>query len=153
MKKWFASAVLLMAAAQIPVFAQMVQPTRFGLLSADDQHMLLFNDQPFEQPIHLAQPDHTMVRFELEDADVIFFRQNKGNDCPQKFAIVQVSKDGAKGLTDLGSCSPTPIKPWREDQVIRFNQPETDSSAVIHYEYQASSGLTQRQEQTPATPN
>ena len=151
MKQFFALAALLMAAAQAPSFAQMVQPTRFGLLSTNDQHMLVLDGKPFEQPIHLAQPDHTMVRFELEAADVIFFRQDKGSDCPQKFAIVQVSLEGAKGLPDLGSCSSASIQPWREDQVIRFSQPEADSSAVIHYEYQASSGLTQTHE--PASPN
>ena len=148
MKQYFALAALLIAAVQAPAFAQMVQPTRFGLLTTDDQQMLVLDGQPFEQPIHLAQPDHTMVRFELETADVIFFRQDKGSDCPQKFAIVQISKEGAKGLPDLGSCSNTAIQPWRENQVIRFSQPEANSSAVIHYEYQASSGLTQTQEQT-----
>ena len=135
MKQYFALAALLMAAVQASAFAQMVQPTRFGLLTTNDQQMLVLDGQPFEQPIHLAQPDHTMVRFELEAADVIFFRQDKGGDCPQKFAIVQISKEGAKGLPDLGSCSSTAIQPWREDEVIRFSQPEANSSAVIHYEY------------------
>lgn len=151
MKHCFALVALLIAAAQAPAFAQMAQPTRFGLLTANDQQMLVLDGQPFEQPIHLAQPDHTLVRFELESADVIFFRQDKGSACPQKFAIVQVSKEGAKGLPDLGSCSKTAIQPWREDQIIRFSQPEADSSTVIHYEYQASNGLTQTPE--PAAPN
>lgn len=140
MRKFLASAALLAAAsvpALQPAFAQMVQPTRFGLLSTNAQNILQLDGKPFEQAIVLAHPDHTMVRFELDGADVIFFRQDQGSDCPQKFAIVRITQDGATGINDLGTCSTTPIQPWRDGEVIRFSQPETDNTAVIHYEFNA----------------
>ena len=63
MKKSLLLAILLAGSAQIPAIAQMVQPTRFGLLAADAQGILQLDGQPFEEQIHLERPDYTMVRF------------------------------------------------------------------------------------------
>lgn len=150
MKKWLVSSAVLIAALQIPAMAQMVQPTRFGLLEANDQKTLQFEGKPFEQAVYLERPDYTMVRFEQDEADVIFLRQNKGDDCPQKFAIVRITRDGAKGMTDLGTCSTTVIRPAIHDQVIRFSQPEVDGKSVVRYEYDGNGVLTETRDSLAA---
>ena len=150
MKKWLVSSAVLIAALQIPAMAQMVQPTRFGLLEANDQKILQFEGKPFEQAVYLERPDYTMVRFEQDEADVIFLRQNKGDDCPQKFAIVRITRDGAKGMTDLGTCSTTVIRPAIHDQVIRFSQPEPDGKSVVRYEYDVNGVLTETRDSQAA---
>lgn len=135
MKFLSALAGIILAATQVPAFAQMVQPTRFGLLAADSDNILQFEGARFDKEVLLAQPDYVFMRFELKDADVIFLRQNKGEDCPQKFAIVRVTADGATGMPELGTCDSTRIRPEREGQVIRFSQKQKDSATVIRYEY------------------
>lgn len=150
MKNWLVSSALLMAAAQIPALAQMVQPTRFGLLEANPQNILQFEGKPFEQAVYLERPDYTMIRFQQDEADVIFLRQNKGSDCPQKFAIVRVTREGAKGLTDLGTCSATVIRPEIHGQTILFSQPETDGKIVMRYEYDGNGVLTETRDSSQA---
>lgn len=150
MKKWLVSSAVLIAALQIPAMAQMVQPTRFGLLEANDQKILQFEGKPFEQAVYLERPDYTMVRFEQDEADVIFLRQNKGDDCPQKFAIVRITRDGAKGMTDLGTCSTTVIRPAIHDQIIRFSQTEADGKGVVRYEYDGNGVLTETRDSQAA---
>ena len=150
MKKWLVSSALLIAAVQIPAMAQMVQPTRFGLLEANDQNILQFEGKPFEQAVYLERPDYTMVRFQQDEADVIFLRQNKGDNCPQKFAIVRVTRDGATGMTELGTCSSTVIRPAIHDQIIRFSQPEPDGKSVVRYEYDGNGVLTEARDSSLA---
>jgi hypothetical protein len=152
MKKRLISLVLLMAAMQSPVFAQMVQPTRFGLLEANSEHILQLNGQPFDANVLLERPEYTMVRFEQDDADVIFLRQNQSSDCPQKFAIVRVTHDGAKGLNDLGTCSSKSIVPSIDaNQTIHFSQPEAQGQGVVRYEYDRNGVLTQTRESSSAS--
>ena len=144
MKKSLLLAILLAGSAQIPAIAQMVQPTRFGLLAADAQGILQLDGQPFEEQIHLERPDYTMVRFEQNDADVIFLRQNQGEECPQKFAIVRVTREGAKGLANLGTCSSTAIVPEIDSQqTIRFSQPEAEGAGIMRYEYDSNGVMTE----------
>ena len=152
MQKRLISLVLLMAAMQSSVFAQMVQPTRFGLLEANSQHILQLDGQPFDANVLLERPEYTMVRFEQDEADVIFLRQNQGNDCPQKFAIVRITKDGAKGLTDLGTCSSAAITPSIDtNQTIHFSQPDAKGEGVVRYEYDRNGVLTQTLDRSAAT--
>ena len=151
MKKRLVS-LLLIGLTQSTVFAQMVQPTRFGLLEANSQHILELDGQPFDANVVLERPEYTMVRFEQDDADVIFVRQNQGNDCPQKFAIVRVTKDGAKGLSDLGTCSSIAITPEIDkEQTIRFSQPEAQGNGVVRYEYHRNGVMTETRDATPAS--
>ena len=152
MKMRLISLVLLTAATQSSVFAQMVQPTRFGLLEADSQRILQFDGQPFDANVLLERPDYTMVRFEQDEADVIFLRQNQGSDCPQKFAIVRVTRDGAKGLNDLGTCSSTAIVPSIDaNQTIHFSQPDAEGYGLVRYEYDRNGVLTQTRESSSAS--
>ena len=63
---------------------------------------------------------------------------------PAKFAIVRVTREGAKGLANLGTCSSTAIVPEIDSQqTIRFSQPEAEGAGVMRYEYDSNGVMTE----------
>jgi hypothetical protein len=84
-------------------FAQEVS-TRFGVLSVNEDKMLLFRGRPLTPPIQGNNSLDISKPFTVGSTDVMLVTDNGGTACPFLYYFVSVSKSGAKATPVFGTC-------------------------------------------------
>jgi hypothetical protein len=79
--------------------------TRFGVLSVNDDKMLLFKGQPLSPPIEGNNSLDLGTVILVGATDVVLVTNNGGTACPALFYFVTITRSGAKGTRPFGTCS------------------------------------------------
>ncbi len=79
--------------------------TRFGVLSVNEDKILLFKGRPLVPTIEGNNSlDLGTVR-QIGATDVVLVTSNGGSGCPAVFYFVSVTRSGAKATPEFGTCS------------------------------------------------
>lgn len=81
--------------------------TRFGVLSINDDNVLLYQGHPLVPSIEGNNGLDIIRTFRLPSRDLVLVQDNGGAACPALFHLVTVSKDGATATKGFGTCSDT----------------------------------------------
>jgi hypothetical protein len=101
-KSFLALALLLLAGGS--AFGQ-EKTTRFGVLSINDDKVLLFKGQPIKPTIEGNNGLDLGEPYQIGDTDVVLITDEGGTACPSLYYFVTLSKSGAKVSQLFGTCS------------------------------------------------
>lgn len=79
--------------------------TRFGVLSVDEDRILLFKGQPLDPPIEGNNSLDLGELTSIGPTDVVLVTNNGGTGCPFTYYFVSTSASGAKGTPFFGTCN------------------------------------------------
>jgi hypothetical protein len=79
--------------------------TRFGVLSVNDDKMLLFKGQPLSPPIEGNNSLDLGAVMHIGATDVVLVTDNGGTGCPALLYFVSVNQSGVKATPPFGTCS------------------------------------------------
>jgi hypothetical protein len=79
--------------------------TRFGVLSVNDDKMLLFKGKPLVPAIEGNNSLDLGKAMSIGAIDVVLVTDNGGTGCPALFYFVTITRSGAKGTRPFGTCS------------------------------------------------
>ena len=79
--------------------------TRFGVLSVNDDKMLLFKGQPLRPAIEGNNRLDLGAPMSIGTTDVVLITNTGGTACPAQFYFVSLSRSGAKATPAFGTCS------------------------------------------------
>jgi hypothetical protein len=79
--------------------------TRFGVVSVNEDKMLLFKGQPLSPPIEGNNSLDLGAVMPIGVNDVVLVTDNGGTGCPALFYFVSVNRSGVKATPAFGTCS------------------------------------------------
>jgi hypothetical protein len=93
--------------------------TRFGTLSINNEHMLLYKNRPLNPEIHGNNSLSVIGTYQLGSSDVVLIRDNGGSSCPAQFYFVTTSASGVKASSAFGTCTDLiEVKPMADSILV-----------------------------------